>query len=83
MRAVLLSLTIVLLAGCAYMPPDNSKSVQVSARDGGVVYHVYRMGHLTDYFIGSVYNGPAGKLSLETAGEDDLPSVSGYSVKCR
>lgn len=29
------------------------------------------------------YAGPAGKLSLETAGEDDLPSVSGYSVKCR
>ena len=41
MRAVLLSLTIVLLAGCAYMPPDNSKRVQVSARDGGVVYHGY------------------------------------------
>ena len=41
MRAVLLSLTIVLLAGCAYMPPDNSKRVQVSARDGGVVYYGY------------------------------------------
>ncbi|MEV8469821.1 PASTA domain-containing protein [Ralstonia sp. UNC404CL21Col] len=29
------------------------------------------------------YVGPAGKLTLTTVGEDDLPHVAGYDVRCR
>lgn len=41
MRAVTLGLLILVFAGCAYMPPDNSKRLQITARDGGVVYYGY------------------------------------------
>lgn len=39
---------------------------RVNGNFAGVEYHVYRMGHLSDYFIGTVYNGPAGKWRAET-----------------
>jgi len=53
---------------------------RVNGNFAGVEYHVYRMGHLTDYFIGTVYNGPAGKWRVET--EKETPaSVGRFSTR--
>ena len=34
-------------------------------------------------FCAYSYGGAAGTLSVTTAGDDDLPAVAGYSVRCR